>query len=306
MCGCVSGRCSRASAGSTWALSGLEWRYYGRWKSMSGADESLPNTSPTLFDTAMYERAMAKLWPTPAASDLGRTAFNAQNRVRQGHQQDLSTVIALNPSISSAAASPANPSPTLAGDWVPPTNAGSGRSSCESYARLGPDGCWLRMYQDSCQLKMDGSLEECSGTWPRAGTMRNGIVYRRQPLVPRISAIGSLYWPTPVQDGDRTTDYKQGGHSLGAHVRRWPTPQAYSHGPNSNPPGITKLDIEVRGMYPTPLPSDVTGGRTTKGKDRQDETGLRQAVGGQLNPTWVEWLMGFPLGWTDLEDSEML
>ena len=24
---------------------------------------------------------------------------------------------------------------------------------------------------------------------------------------------------------------------------------------------------------------------------------------GQLNPMWVEWLMGFPLGWTDLEDS---
>jgi len=25
---------------------------------------------------------------------------------------------------------------------------------------------------------------------------------------------------------------------------------------------------------------------------------------GMLNPTWVEWLMGFPIGWTDLEDSE--
>jgi hypothetical protein len=22
---------------------------------------------------------------------------------------------------------------------------------------------------------------------------------------------------------------------------------------------------------------------------------------GSLNPTWVEWLMGFPLGWTDLK-----
>jgi DNA (cytosine-5)-methyltransferase 1 len=22
---------------------------------------------------------------------------------------------------------------------------------------------------------------------------------------------------------------------------------------------------------------------------------------GSLNPTWVEWLMGFPDGWTDLE-----
>jgi len=25
---------------------------------------------------------------------------------------------------------------------------------------------------------------------------------------------------------------------------------------------------------------------------------------GALNPTWVEWLMGFPLGWTDLKPSE--
>jgi hypothetical protein len=24
-------------------------------------------------------------------------------------------------------------------------------------------------------------------------------------------------------------------------------------------------------------------------------------VSGQLNPTWVEWLMGWPLGWTDLK-----
>ena len=26
--------------------------------------------------------------------------------------------------------------------------------------------------------------------------------------------------------------------------------------------------------------------------------------GGQLNPTWVEWLMGWPLGWTDLKPLE--
>jgi hypothetical protein len=28
------------------------------------------------------------------------------------------------------------------------------------------------------------------------------------------------------------------------------------------------------------------------------------ASGGSLNPTWVEWLMGFPLGWTALDASE--
>jgi hypothetical protein len=25
---------------------------------------------------------------------------------------------------------------------------------------------------------------------------------------------------------------------------------------------------------------------------------------GKLNPQWVEWLMGYPVGWTDLKGSE--
>lgn len=28
-------------------------------------------------------------------------------------------------------------------------------------------------------------------------------------------------------------------------------------------------------------------------------------AGGQLNPTWVEWLMGWPLEWTALKPLEM-
>jgi hypothetical protein len=34
------------------------------------------------------------------------------------------------------------------------------------------------------------------------------------------------------------------------------------------------------------------------------QVNLGMAAGGALNPTWVEWLMGFPLGWTDLGPSE--
>ncbi len=31
---------------------------------------------------------------------------------------------------------------------------------------------------------------------------------------------------------------------------------------------------------------------------------LSEEVGGLLNPEWVEWLMGWPLGWTALEPLE--
>ena len=48
-------------------------------------------------------------------------------------------------------------------------------------------------------------------------------------------------------------------------------------------------------MWATPTAADSTG--TTGGGNSRS---LRTDVGGQLNPTWVEWLMGFPTGWTDL------
>ena len=31
---------------------------------------------------------------------------------------------------------------------------------------------------------------------------------------------------------------------------------------------------------------------------------LNDSVGGQLNPVWVEWLMGWPQGWSGLEPLE--
>jgi hypothetical protein len=77
-----------------------------------------------------------------------------------------------------------------------------------------------------------------------------------------------------------------------------PTQKASAHG--------KYLQVEVleaeRKLWPTPMPSDVMGGRTTKGKDRPNETGIRLAVGGKLNPDWVGALMAYPPGWLDLED----
>jgi hypothetical protein len=129
-----------------------------------------------------------------------------------------------------------------------------------------------------------------------------------------LAAVKSGHWPTPQAhdtakgNAARVGRYgtKHGGRNLNDEVAMFPTPQAYSHGPDSNPPGITKLDIEVRGMYPTPQAHDSAPGnpaRVGRYGTKHGGRNLNDEIGGQLNPTWVEWLMGFPLGWTDLEGS---
>ncbi len=62
--------------------------------------------------------------------------------------------------------------------------------------------------------------------------------------------------------------------------------------------------------FPTPRASEWkgTGPLNSKSHKHRLEKGyldatiqdLEQATGA-LNPTWVEWLMGYPLGWTDLK-----
>lgn len=52
---------------------------------------------------------------------------------------------------------------------------------------------------------------------------------------------------------------------------------------------------------PTPT---VCGNYNRKGASATSGDGLATAAGGPLNPAWVEWLMGFLLGHTDLELSE--
>jgi hypothetical protein len=59
--------------------------------------------------------------------------------------------------------------------------------------------------------------------------------------------------------------------------------------------------VAAKVIWPTPTMADGLGGPGNSGRDGGEN--LRTRVGGQLNPTWVEWLMGFPLGWTDCEPS---
>jgi len=147
---------------------------------------------------------------------------------------------------------------------------------------------------------------------PRWGMMRAGECWERNTPELPIGGIGFGSWPTPVADGDRTTNYAQGGTSLGWAVRNVPTPTASMltigdmeqarYAGNSGKRQAYRLANQV----PTPTCHDRKGKSGAKrGKNATGGPCLTMVVGGTLNPTWVEWLMGWPIGWTDLKPLAM-
>ena len=81
--------------------------------------------------------------------------------------------------------------------------------------------------------------------------------------------------------------------------------------------GVKLRDVIENQMLPTPQAHEARLGyqrRDTGKKGTQkslstiiiEMEGGREKTTGQLNPMWVEWLMGFnPLGWTELKHSEI-
>lgn len=185
----------------------------------------------------------------------------------------------------------------------------SGLSSREWFARFDLDSSSWR----TSQLSLLGGLMPFSGRWPRSGTMRNGRAFRLPPLVPRISGTGYSFWPTVnAADAKRGADARDrigsGGPNLAHAVRMAiPTPTAAdasgsrdrtaNNGQGSTGhTGTTLCDFVT--LYPTPSATDWKG--SSREGQRRGQLSEAVAIGGQLNPTWVEWLMGFPPGWTEV------
>jgi hypothetical protein len=65
-----------------------------------------------------------------------------------------------------------------------------------------------------------------------------------------------------------------------------------------------QVGLEAMVKWTTPTAHNAKEGGFPSEHLRNTPT-LGAQVGGALNPTWVEWLMGWPLAWTDLKPLEM-
>lgn len=302
---------SQASEDSTLALSRRESKRSGKLKSSRTASASSPATSlppsdtptsePVLYqspmpsdvlggrttkgktrqtETGIRRQVMAGpfMWPSPDARDHHAEGLESgKRRLEKWGTMGLETAIRLRGLTSSPGAFPASPYLMLGSDRAREMLAGSGRRCFELYALSGPAGSWQKTFMASLLTRAENFSTRFTVTWKAKATKRSRRLFFQLALsARRTCAIASGLWPTPNGDDANNATRASGEFQSLTRAVMFITPKQPSGGGQAV--------------------------RTTKGGGLR-KLGDQIAIGGQLNPTWVEWLQGYPLGWTDCADS---
>lgn len=119
-------------------------------------------------------------------------------------------------------------------------------------------------------------------------------------------------WPTPRAANPGSRPNGKGGKILAEEVaiaeglrergmKGFPTPRAedsQSCGAHRGNPDTLTSFVKT---FATPLARDFRTGQQSRWENPERTHNLNDQIGGQLNPPWVEWLMAWPIGWTDLK-----
>ena len=189
----------------------------------------------------------------------------------------------------SAGDSPAKTSPWLASEpELTEPEVASGLSMSDAFAFFDPDTSSWRTFQVSLLTQQWDGFSE---TWPRAGMMQNGTVFPRQPLAPITGGIESGLWPTATKQPSQRqltngeniylTTGERYGVSLLQKARQFPTPR--------------KMMMQVK------IRKDGHHSNLESVLAEIEEFSEEQR--GNLNPLFVEWLMGYPQNWTKCEQD---
>ncbi len=116
------------------------------------------------------------------------------------------------------------------------------------------------------QFSLLEGLEEFLETWPKWGLMRNGECWVQQTLA----------------------HHTKGTESGSLEIKKWPTPGASD--------AIRGTMQNWKPIRPSGQPAQYPLNQALR-----DITGIN----GRPNPIFVEWLMGFPILWTDLKPWAM-
>ncbi len=192
----------------------------------------------------------------------------------------------------------------------------------------GPNGSSLKMLRDSLLGTMGWYSKPCALTWKVKVTKYNRSLFQLVPSKRPIDGteFGLLRTPNTNGRGTRSDEGMTKGHQLELQdqIRMLPTPDTQNHRDgtklrkdNNMAEGgshSVSLHHRIEAMMPTPATRDWKGG-SKQGRDTVDSLIERGATKGQsgatrtglkLHPDFVEWMQGYPQGWTALPDSKLL
>ena len=191
--------------------------------------------------------------------------------------------------------------------------AHSGRKCAALLMKPNRAGCLVKMLLESSAWNSTA----CFLTWKTSATPRGRLLFQLAPSVPRTDETASGFWPTVTAAAEAPnmgSNKRNGPRSLvQVAVEMWPTPRAgkttdenleswqlrRNAGKVSTPP----LTLAVK-MYPTPMVGSTNPAAHNQISGQFRDAMKKAGVIGCLNPEWVEWLMGYPLGHTACADWE--
>lgn len=181
-----------------------------------------------------------------------------------------------------------------------PDSGGNSDASSESSARA---SSWSRM----STARGGSGCPSCGAASGESGMPPCRFECSPVTLEPRTSGPGCSWLPTPTASayGSNAGGMHPGPArpSLATMARRnlLPTPKAsdgkHAGQDNGHGPHRSVAVMAFLGTIPTPT---VHGNHNRSGSSPTSGDGLATAMGGTLNPSFLELIMGFPVGWTDV------
>ena len=205
----------------------------------------------------------------------------------------------------------------------------SGRKCLESYANSSPLGSLVRM----CLGSSIWHSTRCLLRWKTKDTKCKRSLFQLAASMPRTSDTVSPLWPTPstgaaLCGGTGNFQTLKRFAEMGIITEEERRNLSQGNGGNTNPEFLEWLmgyEAQFTKLLPTPTASDCKGAslnrywvpssqivQVERERERERRSRYRHQLPelieaspygkiGPMNPMWVEWLMGFPIGWTELD-----
>lgn len=189
----------------------------------------------------------------------------------------------------------------------------SGRKCLELYKKSNPLGCLVRMLLESSVWHSN----KCYLTWNVKVMKSKRLLFQLLESVPCTEENEFSFWATPnTMDSLPSRSYeamKRQATNGGRKNRRRPGNLREQVDPLMCQ-AYKEARAEANGMmWPSPVASGKLNGGTRdfnklqalkeQGQITEEERrSMSAGNGGQLNPDWVCWLMGFPTGWANISE----